>query len=270
MSAEDDVASYYDANTASFSATGQGGTSIRRAIWAPGVATRDEAFRVIDRRVLGLLQRTPQGSRVADLGSGVGSSLLWLRQQVSFEGFGVTISAEQARIAADAFGRTTGLTSLHGSFAALPPEVTNIDVAFAIESFVLATSADDFFAPITERMSPGATLLVCDDFLGPNHGSHAAVVEDFRWGWVASSVIEPERAIATAAKYGLSLEGNEDLTSFVEIGRPRDHLLDVVVAVGKLFKPKSWLFRSWVGGTALQKGLKRRALEHRLLTFIKK
>lgn len=270
MSAEDDVASYYDANTASFTRTGQGAASIRRAIWEPGVNTREGAFRTIDRRVLELLRASGPRPRVVDLGSGVGSSLLWLRERAEFEGFGVTVSAAQARVAHDAFGRTQGLTSFHASYTNLPTEIARVDVAFAIESFAHAPSAEAFFAPIAARLNPGASLLLCDDFLGPAHGQFPKLIEDFRHGWVASSLVEPMSASAVAAKHGLQLQNNEDLTGFLELGRPRDHLLDLVVAAGRAFKPKSWLFRSWVGGTALQKALKRRAIEHRLLTFIKK
>ena len=38
------VKRFYDRNTARFQRLGEGGTSIHRAVWAPGVATLEEAF----------------------------------------------------------------------------------------------------------------------------------------------------------------------------------------------------------------------------------
>lgn len=269
MSTENDVAAYFDSNTASFTKTGQGAASIRRAIWTPDVTTRDDAFRVIDRRVLETLQTTAEPRRVVDLGCGVGSSLLWLRERIPLLGFGVTISTEQARLAKAAFENVDGLTALKASFTELPEAIDGIQVAFAIESFVLAESADAFFAAIASRLVRGGRLLVCDDFLGPNASAWPKLVDDFRWGWVASSLISPDAAAAEASKHGLRLIENEDFTEHLELGRARDRLLDVVVALGRPFRPRSWLFRSWVGGTALQTALKKRAIEHRLLTFEK-
>jgi hypothetical protein len=49
------VRQFYDRNTARFQRLGEGGASIHRAVWAPGVATLEDAFHVVDERVLALL-----------------------------------------------------------------------------------------------------------------------------------------------------------------------------------------------------------------------
>lgn len=263
----DAVARYFDANTASFTKTGQGGASIRRAIWAPGVVSREDAFRVADRAVLAELERRPGPRRVVDLGCGVGSSLLWLRPRADFDGVGVTVSGEQARLAREAFAGHPGLRCVQASFTDLPADLVDVDVAFAIEAFVLAPSVEAFVAPIAARLRPGGVLLVCDDFLGPNAAAHPRLLADFRDGWLANALVNPDELTAVAARHGLTLTKNEDLTPYLELGRPRDRLLSLVVALGRLFRPRSWLFRSWVGGTALQAALARRAIEHRLVIF---
>ena len=123
------VRQYYDRNTLSFLETGQGGASIRRAVWAPGVTERSEAFRTIDRRILEAI--TP-GARVVDLGCGVGSSLLWLIERAQFDGLGVTLSGVQARHFSEEIARRgLGLRCSNASFVSLPPEVTDVDLAFA-------------------------------------------------------------------------------------------------------------------------------------------
>ncbi len=267
---KDAVAEYYDANTASFGRTGQGGASIRRAVWAPGVQTRADSFRSVDARILERLRARPSPCRVVDLGCGLGASLLWLREHVAFEGIGITLSGVQARATQAAFAGADGLRCLEASYTDLPTEIADVDVAFAIESFVHAPSAEAFLAPIARALRPGGELLICDDFLGPQRAHHAGALDKTRWGWMANCLVLPDEVIALAAAHGLDCVANDDLTDFLELGRPRDRLLELVVTLGAPFKPSSWLFRSWVGGVALQKCLKKRALEYRLLRFVKR
>jgi SAM-dependent methyltransferase len=207
---------------------------------------------------------------VIDLGCGLGASLLWLREHVPFEGIGITVSGVQARATQAAFMGVEGLRCLEASYTDLPAEMIDVDVAFAIESFVHAPSAEAFLAPIARALRPGGELLICDDFLGSEHPHHAETLDKTRWGWLANCLVSPDDVIALAAKYGLDCAANDDLTEFLELGRPRDRLLELAVALGAPFKPSSWLFRSWVGGVALQKCLKKRALEYRLLRFVKR
>ena len=151
-----DVEAYYDANTASFLKTGQGGTAIRRAVWRPGVTGRAEAFRFIDRRVLEVIRaRTEPERRVVDLGCGVGASLSWLRKQERFDGLGLTLSGEQASAAQRLHAGTEGLRFIKASYTDLPAEVREVDVAFAIESFVHAPSIESFVAPLASRSKAG-------------------------------------------------------------------------------------------------------------------
>ena len=70
-----DVARYYDQNTASFLAHGQGGAQgiIRRAVWGEGVGSRAEAFHFVDDLLRSRI--TESGARrILDLGCGTGLS----------------------------------------------------------------------------------------------------------------------------------------------------------------------------------------------------
>jgi hypothetical protein len=55
---------------------------------------------------------------------------------------------------------------------------------------------------------------------------------------------------------------------WLELDRPRDRLLKLAVTLLRPFG-RRWLVRSWIGGSALQTALKARALEYRVLTFVK-
>ena len=264
------VRKYYDQNTSSFLETGQGGASIRRAVWAPGVTERAEAFRTIDRRILEAI--TP-GARVVDLGCGVGSSLLWLAGRAQFEGLGVTLSGVQARYFSEEIARRgLGLQCFKGSFVSLPPEVNDVDLAFAIEAFIHSPSAEAFLGAIAARLKPGAELIILDDFLerAPATSGERRTIDDLREGWLANTLVLPTEVEEKALAVGLELTANEDWTPWLELGRPRDLLLALVARVGRPFRSWSWLLRSWVGGVALQRALSQRLVCHRFLKFRKR
>ncbi len=265
------VRAYYDHNTSAFIGSGQGGASIRRAVWAPGVTQREHAFRTIDERILAAL--TP-GARVVDLGCGVGSSLLWLSERARFDGIGLTLSGVQAKH----FSETIARRGLHdrlrcvaASYVSPPPEVNDVDLAFAVESFVHAPSPQAFFAGVAPRLKAGAQLFILDDFLEREAATPAEqrTLDDVRTGWLANTLALPSVVVETARAAGLQLTANEDWTPWLELERPRDRLLAAVVPLVRGLRSRSWLIRSWVGGVALQRSLSRRLVCHRLLTFRK-
>src|SRR5438045_725041 len=62
------VRRYYDDNSARFERHGQGGASIHRAVWGPGVASRAAAFHHVDELILQSLRGLGLAPRVVDLG----------------------------------------------------------------------------------------------------------------------------------------------------------------------------------------------------------
>lgn len=266
------VRKYYDHNTSSFLETGQGGASIRRAVWAPGVEQRSDAFRTIDRRIL---EAITAGAKVVDLGCGVGSSLLWLSERAQFDGIGVTLSGVQARhFSGEIARRGLGdrLRCFTGSFVSPPPEVSGVELAFAIEAFIHSPSPEAFLSAAAQRMKPGAALFILDDFLEhqPATSAQRRTIDDVREGWLANTLVLPSEVEDKARAAGLTLVTNEDWTPWLELGRPRDLALAVVARVGRPLRGFSWLLRSWVGGVALQRALRERLVCYRLLKFEKR
>src|SRR6478672_8696603 len=107
------VRRYYDRNTSSFVALGQGGGvgAIHRAVWAPGVTTREQAFHFVEDRIADVVRRVAARSTIApagtvaarphvvDLGCGVGASLSYLAGLLPITGTGVTLSPIQVQAA---------------------------------------------------------------------------------------------------------------------------------------------------------------------------
>ena len=282
MTAHGQVRTYFDRNTRGFLRFGHGGATgaIRRAVWAPGVTDRASAFTWVDGRILQQIRavgRAGEPPEVVDLGCGVGASLSWLAQRHPIGGVGVTISPVQVELARRriaAAGLDDRVRCEEGDFTRLPQRNATVDVAFAIESFVLAADASAFFAETARVLRPGGCLVVCDDFLG----EHADVpdlpreqrrwLDDFRRGWHVGSLLAPARADALAGVAGLQPDLDEDWTPWLELGRPRDRLISKMVSVGRRLPlpPHPW-WSNLVGGNALQHALRRGLLRYRFKTW---
>jgi cyclopropane fatty-acyl-phospholipid synthase-like methyltransferase len=277
----DDVRQYYDANTRSFMRFGQGrGTdTIRRAIWAPGVRTKEDAFHFVDGEIARRLELGRQaGTRILDLGCGIGGSLLWLARRFDIEGTGVTLSPVQAKIAGDRVRARGG--QLRGSVTVVardlhefvPPEPQ--DAAIAIESFVHVPDAGAFFRQAKRILRPSGLLILIDDFLatrGPGSEFAQGVVDDFRRGWRVRTLVTVEDALAAARSAGFEPADDVDLTPFLELGRPRDVAIRYFLGAMRVVAPAALgrqpRFANLLGGDALQRGLRARVLQHRLVVF---
>ena len=273
----DQVRRYYDVNTPAFERFGQGGHDgvIRRAVWGKGVVSRSEAFRYVDDRIAeeldALHKRFAPPVRVLDFGCGLGTSLLRLAAVTSIEGVGITVSRAQAEIAR-ARSAATGLGPrvqwLEADFLALPSDLAPAHLTFAIEAFVHAPTPRVFFEAAARHLISGGTLIVCDDFLserslasvGPDE---ARCLEEFRQGWLAPSAVTLSRANEAAAAVGFTQIASTDLTPYLELRRPRDRLLSMVVRLGRSLPVPGYRWRSLKGGNALQEGLISGLIEYR-------
>ena len=162
------VRRFYDRNTARFRRLGEGGASIHRAVWAPGVSTRAAAFHHVDDVVLSLLADEP-APRVVDLGCGVGGSLVHLAaRRADLVGEGITISPAQVAAAATLIARA-GLAARvrvrEGDFVAPPADLAGADLALSIEAFVHGPDPAAYFRAAAGLLRPGGLLVVCDDVL---------------------------------------------------------------------------------------------------------
>jgi len=178
----DEVRRYYDENTARFERYGQGGASIHRAVWGPGVETREGAFRHVDGLVLGELRAFEGTPTVLDLGCGLGATLMHLASTTQIRGEGITISSMQAARASElagAAGLSGAVRFREGDFLALPRDLADVHLALSIEAFVHSQDADRYFAEAARVLRVGGRLIVCDDFLTPR-GAAATSARDRR------------------------------------------------------------------------------------------
>lgn len=269
--AAEKVLAYYESNTRHFLRLGIGWRTlaIRRAVWAEGVSSLEEAVNYVNTLIAAqvdtaaaTLARAPSAAKdqellVLDIGCGVGGSLFFLAGagRAAIRGVGVTISPRQALIAngqARLRGLAHRLSFLAEDFTRVPGLPT-VSIAFAIESFVHFSSPAAFFSPAARALVPGGRLVVVDDFLSGNRLSRKdhRSIEAFRRGWVLSSLCTVARAVQSAQACGLRLVEDEDLSAFLSplrlgarTGRWAVRILSAI--------PAPWPYwRSTVGSLAL-------------------
>ncbi|MBV1852782.1 SAM-dependent methyltransferase [Catellatospora tritici] len=267
------VRRYYDNNAAAFERLGQGGASIHRAVWGPGVTTRADAFHHVDELILAALPPQVAVPSVLDLGCGLGASLLHLASRTDLTGEGVTISRAQAVRAAELIeqaGLGARVRCREGNYLSLPDDLAgSADLAFSIEAFIHSPDADGYFREAARCLRPGGRLIVCDDFrtpvAAPDSPCSARRMAEFRTGWHVGSLLTVEEVRAVAARHGLTLVRDLDLTAYLELRRPRDRFISALLAVGRVFRPSGPYWQSLVGGDALQWALLRGLLNYRFL-----
>jgi SAM-dependent methyltransferase len=289
---------YYDANTRGFLRSGHGRATgaIHRAVWAPGVTSRDQALRYVDERIAALARQLPttQPLHLVDLGCGVGATLCCLLQSLPHGpvGTGITISDVQIAIArerAAAASLDRRATWIRADFCALPPALPPADLAYAIESFVHAPDAGVFFREAARLVRKGGLLVLCDDVLRDStataarvegaRGGHGAdddrgegetarrTIEAFKRGWRITSLLDRTAIARLAAEAGFSLERTDDLTRYLELRRPRDWVLAPIAAAAEALGIDTPRLGNIIGGTALQRALLRGWIGYELLVF---
>jgi predicted O-methyltransferase YrrM len=279
MSSVDEVRRYYDLNTPRWLGRPRATGTIHRAVWGEGVNTERDAFEYIDRLILGELRgleaalATPL--HLLDLGCGVGASLIYLASHAAIKGTGVTVSGVQAGMARErvaAAGLADRVACVEGDFLQLPATLPPAHLAFSIEAFVHSSDPDAYFASTAARLVPGGLLIVCDDFLtGRTEGRlsrrEARMLDEMRTGWVAASLVTVARADEGARRSGFQQVRSVDLTSFLDLRRPRDLLVATAVALGRHLPISGYRWRSLVGGSALQEALVSGLIEFRFLVW---
>lgn len=258
------VRRYYDRRTAAFIARGQGGRvgAIHRAVWGPGVATRNEAFRFVESRIAERLAAERTGDRsphVVDLGCGVGASLCYLARLLPIRGTGITLSPVQAQLARQriaAAGVADRVACLHGDFTDLPAGIAQADLAFAIEAFAHARDPARFFSQAADLLRPGGLLVICDDFRRRASAPAAQrALARFRRGWRINTLIDRTALERVAQAAGFRHLVTTDLTPYLKLGRPRDRAVALFVRLcGWL--PMEDRFGHLTGGDALQQCLR--------------
>jgi SAM-dependent methyltransferase len=273
----DQVRRYFDDNTSVWERIGQGGIAIHRAVWGDGVTTRAEAFAWLDRQIAARVTTLGVAApRLLDLGCGVGASLMQLAALLpAATAVGVTLSPRQAARAHALIagaGLAARLRCVEADYLALPDELGSFDAAYAIESFENSPDAAGFFAQAARRLRPGGRLILCDDFAAraPRGQRETQWLERMRTGWMIHNLVTVAEAQALARPHGLELVEDVDLTAHLELRRPRDRLLAAVLALGRPLGLRHTLWRSWLGGDALQRALLARLVEFRFVVLARR
>jgi len=261
------IRGYYDRHTRAFLRYGQGGGAgvMHRAVWGPGVATRQQAFHYVDDLIADRARALADSAaplHVVDLGCGVGATLCYLAERLPrLRGTGITLSPLQARIAADrigAVGLADRLTVLEGDYTDLPADLPPADLALAIESFVHGPSPDRFFDESARLIRPGGLLIVVDDVRRARSSAQAArAIDRFCRGWRVNTLLDRDDLRARARRSGFAHDSTTDLTPMLEIGRPRDRAIGALAAVLGSLGLEHGRFGYLVGGSALQRCLAR-------------
>jgi cyclopropane fatty-acyl-phospholipid synthase-like methyltransferase len=268
------VRQFYDRNTARFQRLGRGGASFHRAVWGPGRTTREQAIHHVDEVVLSLLV-DDERPRVVDLGCGIGGSLIHLAsRRLDLVGEGVTISPAQVDVAATLVARA-GLSERvrvrEGDFLSPQTDLAGADLAFSIEAFVHAPDPAAYFRAAAGLLRPGGLLVVCDDVLTAAGTSapppQARRLDEFRTGWRVGALLTVDEVTRYAALAGFSAVGDDDLTPYLELRRPRDRWIGLLVAVTRPLRLRGEYWWSLAGGAALQYCLATGLVSYRLLVF---
>ncbi len=281
----DDVANYYDANTASFLRYGGGRSTqaIHRPVWAPGVSRRRAALDYVHGLLLEELAALggPDACRVLDLGCGSGASLRWLAAHGASAGTGVSNSSLQIELARKNTRFADRLEYRLADFCQNDPQLVDqpVDLAYGIESFVQGSDPHGFFRNAAKSLRPGGRLALCDDFLASDlkadelSEQERAWLDDFRHGWRVSSLMAPQQADWLAKRHGLELASDTDLTQWLRLNRLRDLGTTAAVRMVRPFERESgsenprWL--SLMGGHALRRCLQKGLVRYRFRVWSK-
>lgn len=252
------IARYYNANTSHFLRFGGSGNTaaIHRAIWAPGVINKEQAFgylnALVAHAVQPLLGAAPANVHLLDLGCGVGGTSTWLAQALGIKVTGITLSAAQVEVArerAQRLGLAGQVDFVLGDFSALP-ELAPAQAACAIESFVHARDAGAFFTMAARQIQPGGRLIICDDFLNPPHSASAQKwIGRFVRGWHLNNLQPVEEVLRQAEAAGFRLVEAQDLSPCIRSFPTL--LLWAVTTLTRLSVPWAY-WQNLSGGTALQ------------------
>jgi tocopherol O-methyltransferase len=271
-----DIRRFYDRHTPGFVAFGQRGSNgaIHRAVWAPGTADHEQAFRYVENAIAALLKTLSpsfESSTIVDLGCGVGASLCYLAARLPIRGTGITLSPVQARLAGQRIS-TSGLANriqcIEGDICHLPAGIGPADLAYAIESFAHIPGPERFFASCRDLVRPGGLLLICDDCRRP-HADPAAerCIERFRRGWHVNTLLDRDELRSRARASGFEHESTTDLSPYLQLKRVRDRIAGALLTIFGWLPLDGSRYGYVSGGNALQTCLERGWIGYDLAIF---
>jgi SAM-dependent methyltransferase len=241
--------------------------TVHRALADPAADGRPTFTRLHDL----LIEQLPPvaAPRVLDAGCGAGGTMLDLAERLGATCTGLTLSHDQCARANDAArrrGRDDRVHAMVGSYDHPPPGP--FDVVVAIESLAHSPDPARSVDALVARLAPAGTLAVVDDM------PHPAAREDpdlalFKAGWRLPVLWSADAYRAAFQAHGLTLVCDVDLTGDC---RPRTPMLaGTLLLLARLvarIAPSEALrdvMRSHQGGLALERLIRRRHVQYRML-----
>lgn len=261
--APEKIAQYYDANTSKFLRFGGAGqtTAIHRAIWAPQVRNKNEAFEFLNHFVAQAAASTlainAGQAHLLDLGCGVGGTALYVAKSLGVSITGITISTTQCELAkthAEQHRLSDKVDFLTADFEALPP-LPLFNAVYAIESFVHARDAAAFMTIAASKLPSGGRLIICDDFAQAEPSAQALYwIGRFKRGWHLNNVLSVAQTCKLAEQAGFRLVQQQDLSAYLrQFPTPLLWMLTHLTRI-----PLPWAYwDNLAGGTALQRCVQR-------------
>jgi cyclopropane fatty-acyl-phospholipid synthase-like methyltransferase len=276
----EDVRAYYDQNTRLFLAFNRSGKAdnIHRSLWHDEVKTLEEAQNATNQRILQEIEATAiTDARIADLGCGVGASLLYIapRLKEPAPAFGLTLSPIQARLASQ-FSKQAHLEKqvlfAEGDFTSVPLANESLDAVYSVESIVHAQEPEKYFQEAGRLLRPGGKLILVDDY----QAQHAFSRDENKWlhafinGWHVPGVSTIDQTKMFAEKFHLQLIKDENLTPYLRLRNLPGPIADLLLFFGHRLPIRHAILPSMLGSMALQQCLHRKIIEYRFLVFEKR
>jgi tocopherol O-methyltransferase len=143
------------------------GDHLHHGYWIRGDETKEQAQTQLVEK-LALAAKIPPGARLADIGCGFGGSSILLAKTHAVRPVGITISAVQAKMAAQA----ACVAGVDAPFLVMDAEALafareSFDVVWSLESISHYQRKPEFFASAAALVRPGGVFAILDWFRNP-------------------------------------------------------------------------------------------------------
>ncbi|MDQ3802779.1 MAG: methyltransferase domain-containing protein [Acidobacteriota bacterium] len=195
------------------------GEHIHHGFWEDSESAPRAQVRLVER--LAERARIQRGSRVLDVGCGVGGPAIWLTQNLSCSVLGLTISPVQARMAAEK-ARAEGLDSRArfevGDANRLQFEAESFDVVWVVECSEHLADKARFIESCARVLKPGGVLALCAWLRADPHArpEHARLVADVCRGMLCPQLASMRDYTGWMSDSGFTRIEAEDVTRRVE------------------------------------------------------
>lgn len=276
-SGSSDLAAYYDRlsryqGVASWLGLGGGHhtLTVHRLLLAdsPGL----EPGHVVHERILAALGPMSL-PRAIDAGCGAGGTIFYLKDRLSGEYDGLTLSAVQRDRAVREAGRRGVASSCRFHLRSYDDDLSDlaredVDFVVAVESLAHADSPARTIGNLAKALRAGGRLVVVDDVPDDCLSDDDPDFVAFRDGWRCSAIARRSVLVEATERAGLSIEQDEDLTPLVPLRDPLT--LERLVRVNRRWRialrmtPAAVVLDALRGGLMLERLYRRHLVQYRL------